>query len=411
VQQWPLRALGADDVEVTVAMCGMNFADLYTRQGLLRERQPPFALGMECAGHVTKVGDNVTHIKVGDRVLCYQHTGDLFREHVVVASSQCFVLPSGMSYEDGAALAANYLTAYFCVLDIGNLRPGQSILIHSCAGGVGWAATQLAHSVGSVTIYGTCSPGKRDAVIQNGVTHPLSHDTYEAELLKLSPQGVDVVIDNKSGSHFSTSQQLLKPLGRAVLIGNMNFMENNSRVVDHWSRLDMSWPLRAACKYISLYSNYFQSLLNSLQQVTSPENDFYGLMRTQIRALVSSLLHGSLDSELSDTTSTLWEPSAPMQSYMFLVIVLLFKIHKVEVKMNFHFLKLICRYHDISFSATKGLAGVFKWLARGFKCPAQCLKSIHATSIMFSVYAEKRNLIESTKEFNWKNRRIGVILR
>ncbi|KAJ9594163.1 hypothetical protein L9F63_014419, partial [Diploptera punctata] len=215
VQQWPLRALGADDVEVTVAMCGMNFADLYTRQGLLRERQPPFALGMECAGHVTKVGDNVTHIKVGDRVLCYQHTGDLFREHVVVASSQCFVLPSG-----------------------------QSILIHSCAGGVGWAATQLAHSVGSVTIYGTCSPGKRDAVIQNGVTHPLSHDTYEAELLKLSPQGVDVVIDNKSGSHFSTSQQLLKPLGRAVLIG-INSVITGDQKLGLWSMMKMWWKTKS----------------------------------------------------------------------------------------------------------------------------------------------------------------------
>jgi NADPH-dependent curcumin reductase CurA len=73
-------------------------------------------------------------LQVGDRVLCYQYTGDLYREHVVVPASNCFVLPSCMSYEDGAALAANYLTAYFCVLDIGHMRAGQSILISSCAG-------------------------------------------------------------------------------------------------------------------------------------------------------------------------------------------------------------------------------------------------------------------------------------
>ena len=64
VQQWPLRVLGADDVQVDVTMCGMNFADLYMRQGLLREKQPPFVLGMECAGEVVKVGERVTHIKV-----------------------------------------------------------------------------------------------------------------------------------------------------------------------------------------------------------------------------------------------------------------------------------------------------------------------------------------------------------
>lgn len=86
-------------------------------------------------------------------------------------------------------------------------------------GGVGWAATQLARSVGTVTIFGTCSPGKRDAVRENGVTHPLNHDSYQQELLEHSPDGVDVVIDSMAGSAFSIGQSLLKPLGRVVLIG------------------------------------------------------------------------------------------------------------------------------------------------------------------------------------------------
>lgn len=64
VKPWPNRALGAGDVQVAVAVCGMNFSDLYTRQGLLRELQPPFVLGAECAGEVTAVGAAVTHIKV-----------------------------------------------------------------------------------------------------------------------------------------------------------------------------------------------------------------------------------------------------------------------------------------------------------------------------------------------------------
>jgi NADPH2:quinone reductase len=72
--------------------------------------------------------------QVGDRVLCYQFTGDLYRDYVVVPASNCFVLPSGVSYEHGTALVVSYLVAYFCVLDIGHLREGQSILISSCAG-------------------------------------------------------------------------------------------------------------------------------------------------------------------------------------------------------------------------------------------------------------------------------------
>jgi NADPH:quinone reductase-like Zn-dependent oxidoreductase len=64
VKQWPIRVLGAGDVQVAVAVCGMNFADLYTRQGLSRAMQPPFVLGLECAGEVTAVGASVEHIRV-----------------------------------------------------------------------------------------------------------------------------------------------------------------------------------------------------------------------------------------------------------------------------------------------------------------------------------------------------------
>lgn len=84
---------------------------------------------------------------------------------------------------------------------------------------MGWAATQLARSVGAVTIFGTCSREKHDAVRENGVTHPLVYDGYEQELLKHSPDGVDIIIDNMACSAFSTNQCLLKPLGRIVVTG------------------------------------------------------------------------------------------------------------------------------------------------------------------------------------------------
>jgi NADPH:quinone reductase-like Zn-dependent oxidoreductase len=92
-------------------------------------------------------------------------------------------------------------------------------LIKLLSGGVGWAATQLARSAGPVTIFGTCSPEKHEAVRANGVTHPLTYDSYEQELLKHSPDGVDVIIDNMASSAFTINQRLLKPLGRIVIIG------------------------------------------------------------------------------------------------------------------------------------------------------------------------------------------------
>ncbi|XP_063243054.1 synaptic vesicle membrane protein VAT-1 homolog [Bacillus rossius redtenbacheri] len=245
VQPWPLPAgPGEDEVELQVVACGLNFADVYTRQGLLRDRSPPFVMGMECAGKVTVVGSRVTNIQVGDRVLCYQHTGGLHREIVIVPSSNCFVLPEVMSYEEGASFAANYLTAYFSVLDIGNLRPGQSVLVHSCAGGVGWAATQLALSVGpGVTVFGTASAQKHEAAHANGVTHTLLRDSYAQELRELSPDGVDVVVDSVGSSNFTVSQDLLKPLGRVVLIGSSSMITNDQKL-SLWSMLKAWWTTK-----------------------------------------------------------------------------------------------------------------------------------------------------------------------
>jgi NADPH:quinone reductase-like Zn-dependent oxidoreductase len=105
------------------------------RQGLMRNLQPPLTLGMECAGEVRAVGAGVGDaLRVGHRVICYQVGGGLHQETVLVPADACFQLPPEVSFEVGAALFVNYLTAYFSVLDIGNLQAGQSVLIHSCAG-------------------------------------------------------------------------------------------------------------------------------------------------------------------------------------------------------------------------------------------------------------------------------------
>ena len=116
------------------ARCWMKFPVIFLRD------PKHYCLHRIACNEVQKIS---LMLQVGDRVLCYQYTGDLYREHVVVPASNCFVLPSCMSYEDGAALAANYLTAYFCVLDIGHMRAGQSILISSCAGIIHPTPTQI----------------------------------------------------------------------------------------------------------------------------------------------------------------------------------------------------------------------------------------------------------------------------
>jgi NADPH:quinone reductase-like Zn-dependent oxidoreductase len=90
----------------------------------------------------------------------------------------------------------------------------------SVTGGVGWACTQLAHTVTNVTVFGTCSSmEKHDSARLNGVSHILSPSTYENELRSISPEGVHLVVDSIGGANFTISQRILRPLGRVVLTG------------------------------------------------------------------------------------------------------------------------------------------------------------------------------------------------
>ncbi|KAK7940088.1 hypothetical protein WMY93_003414 [Mugilogobius chulae] len=159
-------ALKAGEVQVRVKTCGLNFADLMARQGLYdRLPSPPVTPGMECAGVVEAVGEEVTDRKVGDKVMVLNRFG-LWQEVVVASVNHTFLIPDGMSFEEAAALPVNYITAYMMLFDFGHLRPNQSVLIHSAAGGVGTAATQLCKTVNDVTVFGTASASKHEALTE-----------------------------------------------------------------------------------------------------------------------------------------------------------------------------------------------------------------------------------------------------
>ncbi|XP_066484206.1 synaptic vesicle membrane protein VAT-1 homolog [Tiliqua scincoides] len=217
---------GTGQVSVEVRACGLNFADLLARQGLYeRLPPPPVSPGMEAAGTVLAVGEGVASPKVGDKVMLLARSG-LWQEIVTVPASQTFPMPEGMSFEEAAAFLVNYITAYMVLFDFGNLRPNQSILVHMAAGGVGTAAVQLCKTVENVTIFGTASASKHDALKENGVTHPIDYRAtdYVAEVRKISPKGVDVVLDPLGGSDTTKGFNLLKPMGKLVSYGVANLL-------------------------------------------------------------------------------------------------------------------------------------------------------------------------------------------
>lgn len=223
--------LKATEVLVRVKACGLNFAELLGRQGLYELLPPPpVIMGMEGSGVIEAVGDDVKDKKVGDRVIVLNRSG-MWQEVVVVPADRAFIMPDQMTFEEGAALPINYLTAYMMLFEMANVRPGKSVLIHMAAGGVGIAVTQLCQTVQDVTVFGTASAPKHETISQGGVTHPIDYHSkdYVEEIRKISPKGVDVVLDPLGGSDTQKGFSLLKPMGTLVVFGAANCLTGQKK--------------------------------------------------------------------------------------------------------------------------------------------------------------------------------------
>lgn len=224
-------APGPGQLTLRVRACGLNFSDLLARQGL-HDRLPPLPLtpGIEGAGVVIAVGEGVNDRKAGDRVMVLNRSG-MWQEEVTVPSAQTFLMPEAMTFEEAAAFLVNYITAYMVLFDFGNLRPGNSVLVHMAAGGVGMAALQLCSTVENVTVFGTASASKHEMLKANGVTYPIDYHTtdYVDEIKKISPKGVDIVMDPLGGSDTAKGYNLLKPMGKVINYGMANVLTGPKR--------------------------------------------------------------------------------------------------------------------------------------------------------------------------------------
>ncbi|KAM7289508.1 synaptic vesicle membrane protein VAT-1 homolog-like isoform X2 [Ixodes scapularis] len=215
----PEPAAAEVDLLVRVKACGLNFLDLMVRQEVIDNLpKTPSIMGFECLGEVEALGEGVTDFKVGDRVAAFAEY-KAWAELVTVPAKHAYVLPASMSFDDAAAVLMNYVVAYSLLFDIGKLREKQTVLVHSVGGGVGHAVAQLCKTVPEVTLIGTASKNKHDA-LTNLATHLLDHSSdYAQEVTKISPDGVDLVLDCLCGEDCKKGSGLLKPLGRYILYG------------------------------------------------------------------------------------------------------------------------------------------------------------------------------------------------
>jgi NADPH:quinone reductase-like Zn-dependent oxidoreductase len=213
------------EVLIRVKAVGINFADLLQRMGLYPGTpKPPFVPGLEIAGVVEKVAEGgksgeATPLKPGDAVTAFTQF-NAYAQWAAVPAQNAYRLPAGMPFDHAAAIPVNYLTAHHSMFTMGNLQPGDRILIHGAAGGVGIAAVQLAKARGLV-IFGTAGPAKQEYLRKIGVDHAIdySKSDFVKVVRKFAPDGIEMVMDAIGGKSFSRSQQCLGPTGRLVVYG------------------------------------------------------------------------------------------------------------------------------------------------------------------------------------------------
>jgi NADPH:quinone reductase-like Zn-dependent oxidoreductase/thioesterase domain-containing protein/NADP-dependent 3-hydroxy acid dehydrogenase YdfG len=214
----PRRAPGPDEVEIRVQATGLNFRDVLNALGMYPGDPGP--LGGECAGRVTAVGENVSHLAVGDEVVALANGA--FQAYVTVPAPFAVRRPAALSAAKGATLPIPFLTAHHGLHRIARLQAGQRVLIHSAAGGVGMAAVQLALRAGA-EVFGTAgNPQKRAAVRALGVEHVYdSRSTdFAAEIDAVTGgEGVDVVLNALVGPFIPAGLGLLRAGGYFLELG------------------------------------------------------------------------------------------------------------------------------------------------------------------------------------------------
>ena len=221
VQEMPDPPVGAGEVRIAVKAAGINFADTVARVGLYPDAPPvPCVVGYEVAGEVESVGEGVEDHKPGDRVLAGTRFGG-YAELVTVRSEMVYSVPKKLSFEQGAAFPVAYSTAQAGLVTMGGLEAGDRALIHSAAGGVGIAATQIAKLRGA-EVFGTASPSKHDAIREQGVDHAIDYRSqdFAEEVMRITDgEGVDVILDALGPTSARKGYRILRAGGCLILYG------------------------------------------------------------------------------------------------------------------------------------------------------------------------------------------------
>jgi acyl transferase domain-containing protein/acyl carrier protein/short-subunit dehydrogenase len=219
----------SDEVEVEIKSVGLNFVNLMSAFGIYPGKEKGFTtLGAECSGIITKVGKAVSTLKVGDEVVGLAY--DCLASHAITNAALLRKKPTGLNFQEAAAIPTVFITAYYGLVHLGRLKKGERVLIHSAAGGVGLAAIQIAKAIGA-EIYATAGTHEKRKHLQSLGIHYVydSHSLdFANEIIKdTNGLGVNVVLNSLTGEAMLSSLKLLGSFGRFIEIGKKDVYENS----------------------------------------------------------------------------------------------------------------------------------------------------------------------------------------
>ena len=217
-----VAAPGPGEAQVRHSACGINFVDVYQRSGLYKVVLPSGA-GTEGAGVVEAVGPGVTVVKPGDRVAYAGGPLGAYSELRNLPADLLCILPEGIAFEQGAAMMLKGMTVQYLIRRTHRVQPGETVLFHAAAGGVGLIACQWLKALGAVVIGTAGSDAKCLLAMQHGADHCINYRTgdFVARVKEITGgEGVPVVYDSVGKDTFQGSIACLRPLGLMISFGN-----------------------------------------------------------------------------------------------------------------------------------------------------------------------------------------------
>jgi NADPH2:quinone reductase len=223
VAEVPEPNIGPGEVLVDVAYAGCNWADTQERTGIYpHPRTYPLVLGIEISGRVSKLGPDVTGVKIGDRVAAFLERGGAYAEKAVVAANMLMHLPDAIPLDVGAALTVQPLTGWHMLHTIYRIEPGETVLINAIGGGVGLFTTQLAVRAGARVIGTVGTPGKEKRALEYGAERVVvtTNENFEQAVLDFTiGRGVDLAIDSLGATMLDRTFDVVRKIGHIISIG------------------------------------------------------------------------------------------------------------------------------------------------------------------------------------------------